>query len=188
MNDATALTALLERAAAGDDDASRLLFDQIYPTLRKLAHQQLSVNQRPTLCTTDLVHEAYLRLFGVDSASGLRDRGHLFAAVARVMRHVLVDHARRHHAQKRGGGWERVSLDENRLGGDDLPEQVLALENSLGRLKRADPRSHDVVELKFFGGCSIDEIADHLGVSPMTVKRDWRKARAFLYAHMSSGS
>ena len=183
---ATALTLLLERAAAGDHDAIEQLFEQIYPTLRKLAHRELSAHRRATLRTTDLVHEAYLRLLGPHKLGQLEGRGHLYAAAAQVMRHVLVDYARRRSAHKRGGDWQRVSLDEGQLATAALPNQVLALDAALARLKEVDGRCHEVVELKFFAGCSIDEIAAHLGVSDMTVKRDWRKARAFLYAHMGN--
>lgn len=187
MNDQrTALTALLERAADGDAVATEKLFDQIYPTLRKLAHKELNSHRRATLCTTDLVHEAYLRLFGPQDFGRLEGRGHLYAAAAQVMRHILVDYARRQNARKRGGDRQRVSLDDNQMATAALSNQVLALDSALDRLKDIDSRSHDVVVLKFFAGCSIEEIASHLDVSEMTVKRDWRKARAFLYADMDS--
>ncbi len=183
--DADNLTGLLQRAADGDAGANEDLFESIYPTLRKLAHRQLRAQYNATLCTTDLVNEASIRLFGADKLGRLDGRGHLFATAARAMRHILVDYARQKFAQKRGGDWARVSLDEGQLSAAALPEQILALEEAMTRLKDVDDRAYQVVELKFFGGLTIDEIAEYLGVSDMTVKRAWRKSRAFLYAEMS---
>ena len=178
------LTGLLHRAADGDATAHDDLFTHIYPTLRKLAHRQLRVHAKGTLCTTDLVNEASLRLFGAEKLARLDGRSHLFATAARAMRHILVDYARQKSAQKRGGDWQRMSLDEGQLSAAHLSEQILALEEALTRLHDADERGHQVVELKFFGGLTIDEIAEYLGVSDMTVKRDWRRSRAFLYAEL----
>ncbi len=178
------LTGLLHRAADGDAQANEDLFAHIYPTLRKLARRQLSSRANATLCTTDLVHEASLRLFGARNLARLEGRNHLFATAAKAMRHVLVDYARQKYARKRGGDWHRVSLDENQLSAERLSEQILALEDALTRLQAIDERAHQVVELKFFGGCSIDEIATYLEVSDMTVKRAWRKSRAFLMTDM----
>lgn len=187
MNEDTLqLTALLAQAADGDASAADRLVEAIYPTLRKLAHKQLASHRRETLCTTDLAHEAYVRLFGANGIARLTGRGHLYAAAAKAMRHVLVDYARRKNASKRGGAWQRVSLDEGQLVAAALSNQMLTLDSSLNRLKQADERCHEVVELKFFAGCSISEIADHLGLSEMTVKRDWRKARAFLHVEMEA--
>ncbi len=180
------LTGLLHRAADGDVDAHDDLFAHIYPTLRKLAHSQLGAHRRGTLCTTDLVNEASLRLFGSDKLARLDGRSHLFATAARAMRHILVDYARQKSAQKRGGDWHRLSLDEGQLSAAHLSEQILSLEDALERLQDIDERGHQVVELKFFGGLTIEEIAEYLGVSDMTVKRDWRRSRAFLYAELES--
>ncbi len=182
MEQATRITQLLEHAANGDDGASDELFEVIYPMLRKLAHNQLEQHRRETLCTTDLVNEASLRLLGPAQLAKLSHRGHLYATAAKVMRHVLIDYARRRGAAKRGGEWQRVSLDGNALATQALSNQVLALDSALTRLNDVDTRGHDVVELKFFGGCSLEEIATHLNISDTTVKRDWRKARAFLHA------
>lgn len=178
------LTSLLHRAADGDAEAHEDLFTRIYPTLRKLAHRQLGAHVKGTLCTTDLVNEASLKLFGADKLARLDGRNHLFATAARAMRHILVDYARQKSAQKRGGDWHRMSLDEGQLSAAQLSEQILALEDALTQLHDTDERGHQVVELKFFGGLTIDEIADYLGVSDMTVKRAWRRSRAFLYAEM----
>lgn len=180
------LTGLLQRAADGDSDAHEDLFAHIYPTLRKLAHRQLRAHVDGTLCTTDLVNEASLRLFGSDVLARLDGRGHLFATAAQAMRQILVDYARQRAAQKRGGDWRRLSLDESRISAEALPDQILALEEALSRLRDADEPGYNVVELKFFGGLTIDEIATYLGVSDMTVKRAWRRSRAFLYAEMDT--
>lgn len=178
------LTRLLERAADGDAIANDDLFARIYPTLRKLARSQLNRHRRGTLCTTELVNEASMKLFGVQQLGQLENREHLIATAARAMRHILVDHARKKNSQKRGGEWLKMDLNESQLPLDGLPEQVLALDEALKCLHEVDKRSHKVVELKFFGGCTIDEIAEILDVSGGTVKLAWRKARAFLYAEM----
>ena len=180
------LTVLLERAAAGDVSANDDLFAHIYPTLRKLARSQLNAHRRGTICTTELVHEASLKLVGADQLGLLENRKHLMATAARVMRHILIDHARKRNSQKRGGDWARIDLDESNLSADTISNQVLALEEALQKLHELDERAHQVVELKFFGGCTIDEIADFLDISEGTVKIAWRKSRAFLYTEMES--
>ncbi|MBT8101258.1 MAG: sigma-70 family RNA polymerase sigma factor [Gammaproteobacteria bacterium] len=178
------ITAILERAAAGDPAAHEDLFSHIYPALRKIARSQLNSHRRGTICTTELVNEASLKLFGSEKLGGLENGGHLMATAARAMRHILVDRARKRNSKKRGGDWYRIDLQENQLSADGLSDQVLALDEALQRLHRADKRCHQVVELKFFGGCTIDEIAELLDISEGTVKLAWRKSRAFLYADM----
>ena len=178
------LTALLNRALAGDAGANEALFEQIYPILRNLARSQLNANRRGTICTTELVNEASLKLLGAEYLGSAENRRHLVAIAAQAMRHILVDHARRKNSQKRGGKWVRLDLDESELIANQLSDQVLALEDAMRKLKSFDERGHQVVELKFFSGCTIDEIAEILGVSEGTVKIAWRKARAFLYAEM----
>ncbi|MDJ0939520.1 MAG: ECF-type sigma factor [Woeseiaceae bacterium] len=180
------LTALLARAAEGDRDANEDLFASIYPTLRRLARRQLNAHRRGTLCTTELVNEASLRLFGVDQLERLENRNHLIATAAKAMRHVLVDHARRKQSAKRGGEWKRLDIDESELSVERLSEQVLALDEALTRLKDIDERGHQVVELKFFGGCTIGEIAEILDISDSSVKLAWRKARAYLHSEITS--
>ena len=181
---ATQLTVLLERAAAGDPQANEDLFAHIYPTLRRLARSQLNAHRRGTICTTELVNEASLKLIGADKLGRLENRSHLVSTAARAMRHILVDHARKRNSQKRGGDWARIDLDESNLTPEALSGQVLALEEALQKLAELDERCHQIVELKFFGGCTIDEIAEVLGISEGTVKNDWRRSRAFLYTEM----
>lgn len=180
------LTELLRQAADGDANAHDALFAHIYPTLRKLAHRQLSAHRKETLCTTDLVNEASLRLFDTNKLAGLEGHRHLYATAAKAMRNILVDYARQKSAQKRGGEWQRLSLDEGQISAAHLSDQILALEDALEQLHVIDERGHQIVELKFFGGLTIEEIGEYLGVSAMTVKRDWRRSRAFLYAELEA--
>lgn len=161
------------------------LFPLVYDELQRIAHRQLGA-ERPdhTLETSALVHEAYIKLVGLDRMEW-RGRAHFFAAAAGAMRRILIDHAERRRALKRGGGRRRVPLD-----GVDLPSQLaldersldelLALDQALDRLRVMDERQAKVVECRFFAGMSIDEVAEALDVSPMTVKRDWTAARAWL--------
>ncbi len=154
----------------------------VYAHLKQLAVNTLRGNRgSPTLDATDLLHEAYLRL--VDQTRvDWRDRAHFFAVAARAMRQITVDHARRRHAQKRGGAVQAVSLDEERAVWTPTLEDVLDVDAALRRLESTSPRLVEVVELFFFAGLSTEEAAAALGVSTRTVKREWQKAKALLYA------
>lgn len=177
------VTRLLHQAAAGDDDAISRVMPMVYDELHALAERALRA-ERPdhTLCTTALVHEAYLRLVDQRDARWVA-RTQFLAVAARVMRRILVDHARAHLAAKRTPGGDRGPLDESRLA---LPESggggvdLLALHETLERLAEADPEAARVVELRFFGGMTVEETAETVGVSPATVKRDWVMAKAWL--------
>lgn len=175
------ITGLLLAWRAGDRSAFDRLFGILYDELRLLARRQLRRSGREqTLDTTSVLHEAYLKLVDPDRAA-VEDRMHFMALASRAMRHILVDHARRRAAGKRGAG-DRVSLDGDppappSAGGEDL----VALDTALSRLETIDPRLCRVVELRFFGGLSVEEAAEALQTSPRTVKRDWRRARAFLF-------
>lgn len=179
-------TGLLRSWRSGDADAGELLFHRIYHELRRIARGQLRGRGRDaTLGTTALVHEAYLRLVGADRLE-IHDRAHLMAIAATAMRQIAVDHARRHGAVKRGGAAVRVELDVN-----DAPVQaqladVLAVHNALARLEELDPRMGRIVEMRFFAGMSVEEVAEALDVSDRTVKRGWRAARAFLHRELAS--
>ena len=178
----TAVTQLLARARAGDAGAMDAAFAAVYDELKRAARQQLR-RGRGAIDTTVLVHEAYLKLAGPGRANA-NDRQHLLALSARAMRQVLVDHARGVHAQKRGGGAAEVTLTA-RIGAQaQAVVEVLALDELLASLGKADPRAAQIVELRYFGGYEETEIADMLGISYRTVRRDWRKARAFLLAAM----
>ena len=187
------ITRLLSAARGGDRAASDALFASVYQELHRLAHLQLSARGRPgdTLDTTALVHEAYLRLAQPAGLSA-DDRAHFFNLAARVMRHVVVDYARRRDAAKRsgehirievGGPGEPAAEDDSRL-----TEDILALDVSLERLEAESPRLARLVELRFFAGLSFAEIGEVQGLTERTAKRDWRKARAFLLAELSGGS
>ncbi len=179
MNDVTRLLSAIEQ---GDSRASEELLPLVYRELRRLAKQRLA-KEKPgqTLQATALVHEAYLRLVGTDTAPHWNSRGHFFAAAAEAMRRILVNHARDRVAAKRGGGAEQVSLSlvDAPSGGPDV--ELIALEDALERLAALDPRKSRVVELKFFGGLTVEEIAEVLQVSGATVEREWSFARAWLY-------
>ena len=174
-------TQLLLAARGGDRPAFDRLFAHVYDALRELAHRRL-VAHRPgeTLDTTGLVHEAYLRL--VDGPRvGWGDRAHFYALASRAMRFVLVDYARARTAQKRGGRTPDVPLDLVQVAADDRAADLLALADAVERLAALDPRLGDVVEYRFFGGLTFDEIAATTGRSVPTVKRDWARARTWLY-------
>jgi RNA polymerase sigma factor (TIGR02999 family) len=152
----------------------------VYAELRAIAHRQLAARGHAgTLSTTALVHEAYVKLVDQSQAQW-RDRAHFLAIATLAMRHVLVDRAKAQRRLKRGGGQYHFSLDEEHVGADDQPDALLALDEALKRLAGVDPRLAHVVEYRFFGGLTEDEIAEAMGVTRRTVQRDWAKARALL--------
>lgn len=177
---------LLAQWRAGDEESLRRLVPLVYNELRRLAHYQLR-RERPghTLQTTALVHEAYLCLMK-QQPMDLRSRAHFFAVCANLMREILVQYARRRKAAKRGPGY-KVTLEgvEGLLESRNL--DLIALDDALNELARLDPQQSRIVELRFFGGLSIEETSDVLGASPATVKRSWSSARAWLLREMSRG-
>ena len=183
----TPLTDLIGRAQAGDTDAEAEVVAAIYPELRRLARRYLSSERRAhTLQTTELIHEAWLRLFG-PSAVSVQNRNHLIALMATQMRRALVDYARHRNAAKGPGAAIRVSLTDADVGSTQPDEDVLAIDEALNDLEAIDARVSKVVELRFFGGLREDEAADALGVSVSTLKRDWAFARAWLYDRLTRG-
>jgi RNA polymerase sigma factor (TIGR02999 family) len=174
------ITALLAEAGRGDEEARHALWKSVYEDLRRIAHRALYRRQPgQTLQTTALVNESYLKL--VDQAqAGWEDRLHFFAVAARAMRHILIDYARQRHRQKRGGGRPHVALDEVLVAADERAETFLALDKALTHLATLNERWAQVVEYRFFGGMTEEEIAGLFGVSERTVRRDWRKAKAWL--------
>ena len=177
-----AVTQLLERARLGEAGALDAAYAAVYEDLKRAAHLQLRREHR-AFDTTVLVHEAYLRLSGSEPLA-LNDRNHLLALSARAMRQVLVDHARNVNALKRGAGEHALTLTAS-LGSDERAVvEVLALDELLGALHKVDPRAAQIVELRYFGGYEENEIAEMLGISYRTERRDWRSARAFLLAEM----
>ena len=175
------ITERLAAARNGDRDALQQVFQIVYDKLGQLARRELARRPFPsTLSSTTLVHEAYMKL--VDSSrADFRDRGHFFAVAAKAMRQILVDRLRQKLADKRGGGAPHVPLAETRIGVEERLVDVLILDEALSRLEEVSERLSRVVELRFFGGLSVEETAEALGVTPRTVKRDWRKARALLF-------
>lgn len=178
------ITELLRAWSDGDERALGELIPVIYTELRRLARRYMRrERQGHSLQPTALVNEAYLRL--VD-CSGIhwQNRAHFFAVSAQLMRRILVDHARRHNA-KRGRGVRHVALDDAVLVSPDADVDLVALDDALNALARHDPRKSQVVEMKFFGGLSIDETAAVLNVSPVTVRRDWNSAKIWLHREMT---
>jgi len=175
------VTSLLSSSGDVEPAAVERLVPLLYEELCELAHRQLA-RERPghTLQTSALVHEAYLKLSD-DSAVASRGRSYFFAAAARAMRQVLVDHARRKRADKRGGSADFVTLDDQVGQADAFTSELLDLDEALVALAEHNPRHARVVECRFFGGMSVEDTAQALGVSPRTVKNDWALARAWLY-------
>lgn len=181
-------TALLEPGTEGDPARLDALLPLVYDELRGLAHRQLAGERAGhTLRTTALVHEAYVRLVD-DTRVTRKGRAYFFGAAAQAMRQVLVDHARRHAARKRGGGARPVSLDAATLAVDEIADELLDLDRALVELAGRNPRHARVVECRFFGGLSVEETADALDVSPRTVKYDWALARAWLHDALRGGT
>jgi len=179
------LTGLLDRWGAGDRDALDELVPAVYQELRRLARIQLMDERRGhTLHPTALVHEAFLRLGNYERISW-QDRAHFFAVASKIMRRVLVDHARKRRAAKRGGSATAVTLIESRSPGESVDVDVVALDQALTRLDELDARQCRIVELRFFGGLEHKEIAEALGISIATVNRDWRVAKLWLRRALS---
>jgi RNA polymerase sigma factor (TIGR02999 family) len=179
------ITLILQRLKRGDHDAHQELFSLVYEELRRMAaHYMRSERPDHTLQATALVHEAFLRLMG-GAQIQWQDRAHFFAVAAQTMRRILVDHARVLNANKRIHRSRKVSLDAAVIGSDEQAADVLALDEALARLAQWDARQCSIVEMRFFGGLENDEIAEVLGVSPRTVKRDWSLARAWLYGELT---
>src|SRR5687768_3418372 len=186
MSDGSEVTALLRRWGAGDASALDALMPIVYEELRLVARGYLRrESENHTLGATALVNEAYLRLVGQERVDW-RERAQFIGLAAQSMRRILVDHARRRDAEKRPDPRQRVSLEH----AEDLPDReldVVALDEALADLARLDPRQAQVVELKFFGGLELDEIATVLDISTATVSREWRMARSWLWRALRDG-
>lgn len=182
------ITRLLQDWNAGDEDALNTLIPLVHRELRRLARRRLAGERAGiTLQPTDLVNEAYLRLVDIKEAHW-QDREHFFAVAVQVMRRILVDASRTRGAQKRGDGVRAIPLQEAEQGAASPATDLLALDEALRKLEAVDPRKARIVELRFFIGLSVDEAAQALGVSPETVKRDWRLAKAWLSQELSTGA
>jgi RNA polymerase sigma factor (TIGR02999 family) len=189
MKPATAksVTALLQAWSGGDQEARDQLLPLIYAELRRRAASQLRRERHGhTLQPTALVHEAYLRLVGQKVA--WKSRAHFFALASEMMRRILVDHARGRKREKRDGAWTRVELDEAVAISERRDVDLILLDQALAELTALDPQHGRVIELRFFGGMTLEETAEVLGVSPATVKRDWSLARTWLYRRLRKSS
>ena len=174
------ITALLQAWSRGDEGALGTLIPLVDRELRIIARRRLEAKRGdPILDTTALVNEAYLRLIDRKQSSW-QDRAHFFAVCAKTMRRILVDHARARHAAKRGGGAPQITLNEAASVAPEQASDLLAIDEALEALARIDGRKGRVVELRFFGGLTIEETAEVLMISPETVRRDWRLAKAWL--------
>jgi RNA polymerase sigma factor (TIGR02999 family) len=182
----TAASQLFEAAAAGDPRATAELLPLVYSELRKLAKSQLATERADhTLQPTALVHEVYLRLIGDGPSENWSGRGHFFGAAAEAMRRILVESARRKKSLKRGGGRERLDVDDVPIVAPAPSDELLALDEAIKKLGEEHPRKAELIKLRYFAGLNIDEAARILGISPATAKRDWNYARAWLFHEIS---
>src|SRR5688500_16675147 len=182
------VTQLLADWGKGDKSALEKLFPLVYDELRRIAGRQMSQERAGhTLEATALVNQAYLKLAGQQGFEW-HNRAHFFAVCAQVMRHVLIDHARAHARDKRGGGAIKVSLSEAAVMAEEQAEHFIALDAALSALEHVDPQKEKIVELRYFGGLSIEETAEVLDISPRTVRREWQRAKAWLYRMIAEGT
>ena len=179
------ITQLLLNWSKGDKAALDQLVPLVYPELRRLAQRYMRrENSAHTLQTSALINEAYLRIVDQQEVEW-QDRAHFFAVAAQVMRHILIDHARRHRYAKRGAGARHVPLDETAIISQERATEFLALDDALTRLATVDARKSQIVELRFFGGLTVEEIAEVMKLSPITIKREWRSAKAWLHSEIA---
>jgi RNA polymerase sigma factor (TIGR02999 family) len=184
MTESAEVTALLDELRQGKQDALARLMPVVYAELHRLASHYMRRERRDhTLQTTALIHEAYLRLAG-RSEKKWHNRTHFFAVAAEIMRGILVDHARGCRRAKRGGAAQTLRLDESRTLAVPDSEELLALDQTLRRLAEIDPRQSRIVELRYFAGLSVADVALLLGLSERTVLRDWNMAKAWLYGEL----
>lgn len=182
------VTQLLLDSSAGDKAALDRLMPVVYQELRRLAHHYMRHERAGhTLQTTALVNEVYLRLIDYRKMD-LQNRAHFFAVAAQVMRRILIDHARSRNFAKRGGRADRLSLDEAAIVSEERSAELIAVDDALMELETWDERKSKIVELRFFGGLSIEETAEVIKVSPTTVQREWRSAKAWLYQAIAQES
>jgi RNA polymerase sigma factor (TIGR02999 family) len=179
---------LLSALASGSPTAAEKLMPLVYSELKRVARAYMR-RERPghTLQTTALVHEAYLRLIRQENVRW-HGRSHFFGIAAQLMRRILIDHARGHLREKRGGAVVALHLDEALVFSPEHSQELVRLDEALDRLAKLDPRQSRIVELRFFGGLSVEETAEYLGISPKTVKRDWAVAKAWLHAEVRSAN
>jgi RNA polymerase sigma factor (TIGR02999 family) len=185
--DMSEVTRILMAVEQGDSRALDRLLPAVYRELRQLAARKLS-HEKPgqTLQATALVHEAYLRLVGVEGQTW-KSKTHFFATAAEAMRRILIENARRKHRLKRGGERQRVDLEEGEVSVDEPSQDLLAVDEALTKLAQTDKEKAELVKLRYFAGLTIEQAAEVLGISPTTAKREWTYARAWLYRCITSG-
>src|SRR5579864_9349220 len=187
MEDSGEVTRLLGEIGKGRKEAVNELLPLVYDELHRLARGYFRRERgEHTLQPTALVHEAYIRL--VDQRAPLESKGHFLAVAATQMRRILLDYARKHHAARRGNAGQKVLLEDTMAISHQKPVDIIALDTALKKLNVLDAGQSPVVELRFFGGLSVEETAEVMGVSPATVKRSWSSARAFLHKEISGGA
>ena len=187
MDETGEVTRLLGEIGRGGKDAINQLLPLVYDELHRLARSYFRRERgEHTLQPTALVHEAYIRL--VDQRAPMESRGHFMAVAATQMRRILLDYARKHRAARRGGAGQKVLLEDTMAICEQQPVDMIALDQALTRLGALDSTQARLVELRFFGGLSVEETAEAMGVSPATVKRSWSSARAFLHREIAGGS
>ena len=180
------ITQYLQEWRSGNSLAIEEMLPFVYNELRLIAKRYRSKEKAEhTFQTTELINEAYLKLVD-QSGTDWQNRSHFFAVASRVMRNLLVDHARAKNYQKRGSGAEKVNIDDVALFAEQPDENILALDDALNRLAKFDERKSRIVELRYFGGLSAEETGEVLGVSEITVKREWLKAKAWLYSELAN--
>ena len=182
------VTQLLQHLGTGGPAATDRLFDALYRELRNLA-EQFFRRERPdqTIQATALVHEAYMKL--VDQRCvDWQGRGHFLGVAAQAMRRILLDRARHRGAAKRGGGWKRITLNDRLIPGLDCDDGLVAIDEALGRLSELDPRQAQMIELRFFGGLSVEEVSQVMGMSKRSVEREWTMVRAWLRRELHEGA
>jgi RNA polymerase sigma factor (TIGR02999 family) len=181
------VTRILMAVEQGDSRALDRLLPAVYRELRQLAAQKLS-HEKPgqTLQATALVHEAYLRLVGVEGQTW-KSKTHFFATAAEAMRRILIENARRKHRLKRGGRRQRIDLEEGELSIEGPSHDLIALDEALNKLAETDKEKAELVKLRYFAGLTVEQAAEVLGISPTTAKREWAYARAWLYRCITSG-
>ncbi len=183
------VTLLLHRAQHGDPEAQPRLLELVYQKLHQMAEKNLAQEQQGiSIQATVLVHDAYLQLIGSDQPVDLNDRKHFYVVAAKVMRRILIDRARSRRALKRGGPhWKRSSQNLDAIAGKSAQFDVLALHESLKRLAEFDPRQAEIVEMRYFGGYTVEETAELLDVSPSTIKQEFAAAKAWLFRELTRG-
>lgn len=188
-NEQSQVTVLLAKAGSGDQSAKQELFQRVELELRAIADRYMRAERADhSLQTTILVDDAFLRLVGDKADCGWQDRKHFYRVAARAMRRILIDHERQRRAQRRGGGQHhKVPIEPDHLGVGQMQPDLLALDEALTKLSEVDSRQSEIVELHHFGGCTLEETAKMLEVSPSTVKGEWRAAKAWLHRELTCG-